>query len=339
MGKTGVLLVNLGTPDSTSVPHVRKYLREFLMDKRVIDIPAFPRWLLVNLIIALFRAPKSAKEYEKLWEERGSPLKFYGEDLRDLVQEALGPDYLVALGMRYQSPSIESALKKLMAKNVSQIVVLPLFPQYASATNGSVVDKVMEITSKWQIIPTIKFVNNFVEEPLFIEAWYEVGKKYLEKEDYDYFVFSYHGLPERQIRKGSVDNYCKLGDCCNTYHKKNQYCYRAQCFLTTRLVSKKLGIPEDKCMTTFQSRLGKDPWIKPYTDDVLVDLAKEGKKKVLAFSPAFVSDCLETTVEVGETFKEEFLEAGGEKWDLVESLNVHPKWVECVKDIVVKAAV
>ena len=339
MGKTGVLLVNLGTPDSTSVPHVRKYLREFLMDKRVIDIPAFPRWLLVNLIIALFRAPKSAKEYEKLWEERGSPLKFYGEDLRDLVQEALGPDYLVALGMRYQSPSIESALKKLMAKNVSQIVVLPLFPQYASATNGSVVDKVMEITSKWQIIPTIKFVNNFVEEPLFIEAWYEVGKKYLEKEDYDYFVFSYHGLPERQIRKGSVDNYCKLGDCCNTYHKKNQYCYRAQCFLTTRLVSKKLGIPEEKCMTTFQSRLGKDPWIKPYTDDVLVDLAKEGKKKVLAFSPAFVSDCLETTVEVGETFKEEFLEAGGEKWDLVESLNVHPKWVECVKDIVVKAAV
>ncbi len=339
MGKTGVLLVNLGTPDSTSVPHVRKYLREFLMDKRVIDIPAFPRWLLVNLIIALFRAPKSAKEYEKLWEERGSPLKFYGEDLRDLVQEALGPDYLVALGMRYQSPSIESALKKLMAKNVSQIVVLPLFPQYASATNGSVVDKVMEITSKWQIIPTIKFVNNFVEEPLFIEAWYEVGKKYLEKEDYDYFVFSYHGLPERQIRKGSVDNYCKLGDCCNTYHKKNQYCYRAQCFLTTRLVSKKLGIPEDKCMTTFQSRLGKDPWIKPYTDDVLVNLAKEGKKKVLAFSPAFVSDCLETTVEVGETFKEEFLEAGGEKWDLVESLNVHPKWVECVKDIVVKAAV
>lgn len=336
--RTGVLLVNLGTPDSTSVSDVRKYLREFLMDKRVIDIPFIFRWMLVNLIIATFRAPKSAKEYEKLWEERGSPLKFYGEDLRDLVQQSLGDRYLVTLGMRYQNPSIQSALDELKASNVSEIIVVPLFPQYASATNGSVADKVMEITKEWQVIPTIKFINNFVEDPLFIDAWEEIGRKYLEKEDYDYYIFSYHGLPERQIRKASVDGYCQLGKCCDIYHKKNQYCYRAQCFLTTRLVTERLGIPMDKCMTTFQSRLGKDPWIRPYTDEVLVELANKGIKKVLAFSPAFVSDCLETTVEVGETFKEEFIEAGGEKWDLVESLNVHPKWVECLAQMTKKVS-
>jgi len=337
-GKTGVLLVNLGTPDSTSVPDVRKYLREFLMDKRVIDVPFISRWLLVNLIIAPFRSPKSAAEYRKLWQDRGSPLKFYGEDLRDLVQQSLGEEFVVTLGMRYQSPSIQSALELLMEANVSQIVVIPLFPQYASATNGSVTDKVMEIVKDWQVIPTIKFIDQFVDNELFIEAWVDVTKNYLEKDDYDYFVFSYHGLPERQIHKASVGDYCQLGDCCNTYHEKNQYCYRAQCFLTTRLLTEKLGIPEDKSMTTFQSRLGKDPWIKPYTDNVLVELAEKGVKKVLAFSPAFVADCLETTVEVGETFKELFIEAGGEKWDLVESLNTNPKWVEALKGIVLENA-
>lgn len=334
--KIGVLLVNLGTPDSTSTPDVRKYLREFLMDGRVIDIPVISRWFLVNLIIAPFRAPKSAKEYRKLWTERGSPLLFHTEDLRDKVKEKLSADkYVVEMAMRYQTPSIEDGLKKLNAANVGKIIVIPLFPQYASASNGSVVDKVMEIARTWQIIPHISFVNNFVDHPLFLESWEELGKSYMEKEQYDTFLFSYHGLPERQINKGSSDNYCQLSEkCCASYNKKNQFCYRAQSFYTTRLISEKLNLPKEKVQTSFQSRLGSDPWIKPYTDEVIKELAANGRKKVLVFSPAFVADCLETTVEVGQEYKEQFVELGGEKWDLVPSLNSNDKWVACIEDLV-----
>lgn len=334
--KTGVLLVNLGTPDSTKTGDVRKYLREFLMDGRVIDFPFIPRWMLVNLIIAPFRAPKSAKEYRKLWTDRGSPLLFHTEDLREKLIQKLDMDkYQVEIAMRYQSPSIEEGLKKLNKANVKKIIVIPLFPQYASATNGSVVDKVMEIARKWQIIPNITFISNFVEHPLFLEAWAELGREMMEKEKYDMYLFSYHGLPERQIRKGSVDGYCQLSDkCCGNYTKKNQFCYRGQCFHTTRLIAAKLDLPEDKVVTCFQSRLGKDPWIKPYTEDVIEELAAKGVKKVLAFSPAFVADCLETTIEVGEEYKEEFEELGGEKWDLVPSLNSRDMWIDCVKDLV-----
>ncbi len=335
-GKTGVLLVNLGTPDSTKTSDVRKYLREFLMDKRVIDIPFLFRWMLVNLIIAPFRAPKSAKEYRKLWVERGSPLKFYGEDIRDLLQQELDDEYVVEIAMRYQSPSIKDALDELRSHNVAKIIVIPLFPQYASASSGSVQDKVMEIVQKWQIIPHINFISNFVEEPGYYKTFAALGKKYLDKHDYDHVLFSFHGLPERQIRKGSVDNYCKLGNCCNAYHDKNRFCYRAQCFQTARLIANELNLPEDKYTVTFQSRLGNDPWIKPYTDVVLKELAKDGKKSVLAYSPAFVSDCLETTIEVGEEFKEEFEEAGGERWDLVESLNDNKDWVLTLKSLVMK---
>jgi ferrochelatase len=335
-GKTGVLLVNLGTPDSTKTSDVRKYLREFLMDKRVIDIPFLFRWLLVNLIIAPFRSPKSAKEYRKLWVERGSPLKFYGEDVKDMLQAELDENYVVALGMRYQSPSIKGALEELRDQKVAKIIVVPLFPQYASATSGSVHDKVMEIVQKWQIIPQINFISTFVEEPGFYKTFANLGKKYLDKHNYDHVIFSFHGLPERQIKKGSVENYCKLGSCCNAYHDKNRFCYRAQCFQTARLIANELDLPEDKYTVTFQSRLGNDPWIKPYTDDILKTLAKEGKKSVLAFSPAFVSDCLETTIEVGEEFKEEFEEAGGERWDLVESLNDNKDWVLTLKSLVLK---
>lgn len=333
MSKKGVLLVNLGTPDSTAVPDVRKYLREFLSDGRVIDIPAIPRWLLVNLIIAPFRAPKSAAEYRRLFTERGSPLKFYTEDITGLLQKALGEEYLVEFAMRYQSPSIASGLEKMSAANVSEIHVIPLFPQYASASTGSVIDKVMEITGKWQIIPNIKFTSQFLESELFIDTIVQQGKAFMEKENYDHFLFSYHGLPERQIRKGSVGNQCQLGNCCKSFHEKNRYCYRAQCFHTTRLLVEKLGLAPEQFTTCFQSRLGKDPWIKPYTDEVLDELASKGVKKVLAFSPAFVSDCLETTVEVGETYKEDFIEAGGEKWDLVPSLNDDPKWIECLAEL------
>lgn len=334
-GKKGVLLVNLGTPDQPDTPNVRKYLREFLMDGRVIDIPFIPRWMLVNLIIAPFRAPKSAAEYQKLWDERGSPLKYYGEDVRDLLQSELSDDYVVTLGMRYQNPSIASALEILQQQNVSEIVVVSLFPQYASATTGSVADKVMELVKKWQIIPSMRFINQYPDDPMLIEVITQQAKKWLAQHSYDHYLFSYHGLPERQIRKGSVGDQCQLGTCCNSFHEKNQYCYRAQCFLTSRHVAKSLGIADDNYTVAFQSRLGKDPWIQPYTEEKVKELAHKGYKKVLVFSPAFVSDCLETTIEVGETYQEQFKEEGGERWDLVESLNDHPLWIQCLKRLVV----
>lgn len=334
MAKKGILLVNLGTPDSTAVPDVRKYLREFLMDKRVVDIPAFFRWLLVNGIIAPFRAPKSAGEYRKLFTERGSPLKYYTEDLKGLLQEKVGEEYHVEYAMRYQSPSIEKALNTLKKANCPSIHVIPLFPQYASATTGSVIDKVMEITMKWQIIPEIKFTSQFFEHELLIQTIANQGQKLMDQTEYDHFIFSYHGLPERQIRKGSVGDQCKLGSCCASFHDRNRFCYRAQCFQTTRLVAEKLGITEDKYTVCFQSRLGRDPWIKPYAEDTLKRLAHQGKKKVLAFSPAFVSDCLETTIEVGQEYKDEFIEEGGEQWDLVPSLNIESTWVSCLEHLV-----
>jgi len=331
--KKGILLVNLGTPESTATSDVRKYLREFLSDGRVIDIPAIPRWMLVNLIIAPFRSPKSAEEYKKLWEERGSPLKFYGEDVRDLLQKKLGSEYIVKLGMRYQSPSIESALDELTKQHVSAIKVIPLFPQYASATTGSVMEKVMNLVKQKQIIPAISFISQFVDHPLFTDTFADLGKIELDKEEYDHILFSYHGLPERQIRKGSVDNYCKLGSCCDALGPKNQLCYRAQCFETSRRIAEKLNIPKEKYTVCFQSRLGRDPWVQPYTEEMVTKLAEDGIKKVLAFSPAFVSDCLETTIEVGETYAEEFVEKGGSKWQLVPSLNTNSKWIDCLADL------
>lgn len=327
--KTGILLVNLGTPDSFRVKDVRIYLREFLMDKRVIDIPFVSRWALVNLIIAPFRAPKSAAVYKKLWRDRGSPLLFYGNDLKDALQERLGDSVVVELAMRYQNPSIKEGLSKLASHNLSRIVIAPLFPQYASATSGSIMDKCMEIIRKRQVIPELLFIDKFFDHPEFIKTLTAIAAPYLEKEDYDFFVFSYHGVPERQIMKASRDNYCRLDDaCCAVYGEKNEFCYRAQCYENTKLLASALGIPAGRYATTFQSRLGNDPWIQPYTDDFLKQLPAKGYKKVLAFSPSFVADCLETTIEVGEEFKHMFLEAGGEKWDFVESLNAHPAWVE-----------
>lgn len=329
MEKKGILLINLGTPDSTKVPDVRKYLREFLMDERVIDIPFWKRWMLINFIIAPLRAPKSAKEYENLFDEKGSPLKYYGFELRDKLRAIVSDEYQIELGMRYQSPSIEEALDAV--KNCASIHVIPLFPQYASASTGSVQDKVMALVKDWQIIPDIKFTSQFFEEELFLDTIVDNAKKMIKESDYDHFLFSYHGIPERHIMKGSVGDQCKLGTCCDTLNEKNRYCYRAQCYETTRLLAKKLELKEDEYTVAFQSRLGKTPWIRPYTDEELEEFPKKGIKKVLAFSPAFIADCLETTVEVGETYQEDFIKAGGERWDLVPSLNVEDKWVECLK--------
>lgn len=336
----GVLLVNLGTPNTPRTSDVRKYLRQFLMDGRVIDFPLIPRWLLVNLIIATFRAPKSAKVYRKLWTENGSPLKYYGLQSEKMLQKALGDEYFVKLAMRYQEPSIKRVLEEFKQHHFEKIVVLPLFPQYASATTGSVQQAVMNVIKKWQIIPTIEFVHQFYQNPLFIKAFAKLGKKYLEAHSYDHILFTYHGLPERQIRKGDQTNTClkhpntaETG-CCAVLGKHSANCYRAQCFETSRLLAKELGISENNYTTAFQSRLGKDIWIQPYTEDIVKKLAKEGKKSVLVFSPSFVADCLETTIEVGEEYKELFEKNGGQHWQLVESLNDSAEWIELLQNLV-----
>ncbi|ALD21861.1 ferrochelatase [Hymenobacter sp. DG25A] len=336
-GRIGVLLVNLGTPDSPQTSDVRRYLNEFLTDARVIDMPAAVRYPLFQGLVVPLRAPKSAKIYQQLWTERGSPLLFHGLDLKKLLQEKLGKDYLVAFGMRYQKPSIELALQGLRDAAVERIIVLPLFPQYAAASTGSVQQKVMEIVSKWWVVPNITFISSFADDPGFIASFATLGLQEMQKHDYDHVVFSYHGIPERHVLKGSQNGYCKLSNCCNHYNKNNRYCYRAQCYETSRLLAKAMNLAPEQYTVTFQSRLQsrlRDPWLQPYTDEVLKEFPAKGIHNVLAFSPAFVADCLETTIEVGEEFKELFEQSGGKHWQLVPSLNANPMWVDAVADLV-----
>jgi len=332
--KTGVLIINLGTPHSPSAADVRRYLREFLMDARVIDIPFWRRFLLINLIIAPFRAPKSAKSYHELWGPQGSPLKVYAQLLEEALGQALGDGFLVKWAMRYQGPSIKSVLSHFKDKGFKSLIVIPLYPQYASSSSGSTMEEVMNVMRSWEVVPEIRLVSQFFDHPLFIKSWVEIAHKYMAREGFDYYLFSYHGLPEHHIFKSSCDNYCRLGDCCSVFSSKNRYCYRAQCFETTRLLVQGLGLKEGDYTICFQSRLGKRPWIKPYTDEVIRQLPGQGVKKVLVFSPSFVADCLETTVEIGIEYKKLFLEHGGERWQVVECLNVHPTWVECLKQMV-----
>jgi protoporphyrin/coproporphyrin ferrochelatase len=333
--KTGVLLVNLGTPNSPSVADVRVYLREFLLDGRVIDFPAPLRWALVNLIIAPFRAPKSAKIYKELWTEKGSPLKINGLSNEKALQTKLGDEFIVKLAMRYQNPSVASKMEEFQKSGIDKLIVIPLFPQYASASTGSVYEKIFDILTKWQVMPELNIVNYFYHYPKFINGFVQNAKKHMAEHSFDHFLFSYHGLPERQIRKGDCHkDVCKFSTCCETITERNQHCYRAQCFETTRLLVKALDLKEGTYTTSFQSRLGRDPWIKPYTDDVIKILVKNGSKNILAFSPAFVSDCLETTIEIGDEYKEIFEEAGGEHWQLVESLNETENWIDLLAELV-----
>jgi ferrochelatase len=335
--RIGVLLVNLGTPDSPQTPDVRRYLNEFLTDARVVDMPAAIRYPLFRGLVVPLRAPKSAKIYQELWTERGSPLLFHGLDLQQKVQEQLGPQYVVAFGMRYQNPSIEKALQELRDSAVERIIVLPLFPQYAAASTGSVQQKVMDIVGKWWVVPSISFISTFTDDPGFIGTIVTLGKEEMAKHSYDHIVFSYHGIPERHVLKGSHNGYCKLGSCCASYNKNNRYCYRAQCYETSRLVAAGLGLQPEQYTVAFQSRLQsrlRDPWLQPYTDEVLKEFPAKGIKNVLAFSPAFVADCLETTIEVGSEFKELFEAAGGGHWQLVPSLNSHPQWVDAVTQMI-----
>ncbi len=334
--KTGVLLINLGTPDSPSTRDVRKYLSQFLNDRRVIDISAFWRFLLVNLFIIPFRAPKSAKLYQQIWSEKGSPLLMYGNEVKSILQKELGNNFLVELGMRYQNPSLESALNKLKEARVEKIIVLPLYPQYASSSTGSSTEELMRIVKGWEVTPSISILNKFYDREDFLDAFADVARKY-DHTQYDHVLFSYHGLPERQIKKASAhygNNYCQIGKCCDTINSNNSYCYRAACFYTSRKLAEKLGIPKEKYTVSFQSRLGRTPWIKPYSDEIIAAKGKEGIKKMLVFSPAFVADCLETIYEIGVEYQHIFEANGGDKIQLVESLNAHPMWIKALKNMV-----
>ncbi|MCC7429306.1 ferrochelatase [bacterium] len=335
MKKTGILLINLGTPNSAQTKDVRKYLREFLSDPRVIDIPFVFRFLLVNLIIAPFRSPKSAKIYQKIWTEKGSPLLVYGLELKEKLQRLLGENYVVEFGMRYQNPSLEKALETFKTQEFSKIKIIPLFPQYASATTGSVYQKVMEIVKNREVFPSLEFVSNFHSHEGFLEAFAELGKNYL-KENYEHVLFSFHGLPERQIRKADFTGSCLSQNCCGRLEEKNYFCYKAQCFETAKNIAKKLELKPEKYTVCFQSRLGKDEWIKPYTGEILKKLAGKGVKKVLVFCPAFICDCLETTYEIGVEYSHIFQTLGGEKLQLAEGLNAHDFWAEGLKRIVIE---
>ena len=336
MSKKGILLVNLGTPDSPETKDVRKYLDEFLMDARVIDINPVSRALLVKGVIVPFRSPKTSRLYKKIWSaETGSPLLHYSKLQHKLLSERLGDGYQVELAMRYQSPSIESALNSLKASLVESVQVIPLFPQYASASTGSVQDKVMELIKEWPTIPNVSFVNSFHDNELMIEAFANNGKKY-QPETYDHILFSFHGLPQRQLIKcDHTGNYClKVDGCCDNLNGTNKFCYSAQSHHTAQLIAAKLNIPKEKYTICFQSRLGSDPWVQPYTSEVVAKLAKEGKKRLLVFCPAFVADCLETIYEVTEEYGAEFKALGGEHIQLVESLNGSSTWIDALEGMV-----
>jgi len=321
----GVLLMNVGTPDSPSVGDVRKYLSEFLNDPRVIDIPWLARKILVNAIIVPFRAPKSAKIYQQMWTPEGSPLLVHSENFKKGLQADLGENYQVEIAMRYQPPSVEEGLVKLRKNNPKKIIVVPMYPQYASSSTGTCIEEVMRIASKWWVIPEMVFVSQFYELEGYIDGFVKRAKQF-DLNSYDHILFSYHGLPIRQLNKVYDEGLCDDRNCEHGVTGENQYCYKAACYESTKMIAQKLGLPEDRYTTSFQSRLD-DKWIKPYSDKVVAEKAKGGAKRMLIFSSAFVADCLETLIEIGHEYDEIFKENGGEKVDLVPSLNDDPDWV------------
>ena len=332
--KPGILLINLGTPDRPQRKDVNRYLLQFLTDARVIDLPWLRRQLLVRGIIVPLRAKNSTNLYEKLWTEDGSPLKLYGQLVKEQLFDLLEQRIPVALGMRYQNPSISLAIDELMSQHVDEIIVFPLFPQYASASTGSAFEEVMRLLIRKQVIPSVYFIEDYYDHPAFIDVFVEHSKQF-DLSSYDHILFSYHGLPQRQLIKADTANHClQKPDCCDMMQDCNRHCYSAQSYATTRALVARLELMPDRYTTCFQSRLGKDPWTQPYTSAVLKERAAKGDKRILVFSPAFVADCLETIIEVGYEYQEEFLALGGEKIDLVPSLNDDPAWVRAIMQII-----
>ncbi len=331
MGKKGVLLVNLGSPDSTEVKDVRRYLDEFLMDERVIDIPYWKRFLLIKGIILNVRPKKSAAAYKKIWWKEGSPLIVISERFANKVKMKV--DIPVALGMRYGSMSIEKALKELKQQQVTEVFLIPLYPHYAMSSFETVVEKTKELIKASFTNMSLEIQPAFYNDPDYIRVMSQNLKEQLEGFDYDHILFSYHGIPERHIFKGDpTGSHCKLdGSCCEVSSEAHETCYRHQCFETTKEIVKELGLKEGTYRNSFQSRLLKDPWLKPYTDHELEAMPEQGVKKLAVITPAFVADCLETLEEIAMEGKEEFLAFGGKDFKHIGCLNENEAWVEVVQ--------
>ena len=329
----GVLLVNLGSPDSPSVPDVRRYLREFLMDGRVLDLNWLGRFCLVNFAILPFRPKQSAEAYHKVWQPEGSPLIFISRHVQEALSRRL--KLPIELAMRYQNPSIPDAVRRLAEQKVDEVLVIPLFPHYAMSSYETAVERVKEVAA--QLVPgmRLQFQPPFFDHPDYIRALVASAQPAL-KRDYDHLLFSYHGLPERHLRKSDPTGcHCLASpDCCQKESPAHATCYRAQAFKTVAAFVKLANVPADKYSISFQSRLGRDPWLKPYTDYELPRLAAEGKRRLVIMCPAFVSDCLETIEEIGLRGRETFLQAGGKEFTLVPCLNEHPLWLDALAGMI-----
>ena len=338
MKKTAVLLIQLGTPDSPKTSDVRRYLGEFLNDPRVIDLPWLARKLLVNGIIVPFRAPKSAKIYKELWDlgEGQSPLLVHTQKVQEKLKVRLKSSNVdVYMAKRYQNPSMADVMEEMRALHYDHVIVLPLFPQYASASSGSAIERAMKIMSTWWTTPEISIVNQFWDNSGYIDSIVERSKAFNLK-DYDHILFSYHGLPEKHVDKVyEGDNLCSEAPCETEINDKNSLCYKATSYATTRLIADKLGLKEEDYTVCFQSRLDKK-WLTPFSDKVVEEQGRRGAKKLLAFSPAFVADCLETVIEIGHEYQDIFEDHGGEKIQLVPSSNDHERFIDGLEEIIRK---
>jgi len=323
-----ILLINLGTPDDANTKSVRRYLKQFLNDARVIDLPFIIRWPLVNLFIIPFRYKKTAAAYQKIWKETGSPLLSISKNIQHALQKTLGKTYQVELGMRYGEPSISSALEKLSGSD--EVTILPLFPQYSSAATGSAIAEVLSYYAHEWNIPEIHIKQDFYDQPHFIQAYADVIRENIVNKKVDKIIFSYHGLPERHIIKSDCKAQCDRVAACPVVTEANRFCYRAQCYATTRAIVSELGLSEDQFVVSFQSRLGRTPWIKPYTDLLLPDLVKQGVKNIAVVSPSFVADCLETLEEIDIRMRKQWMELGGEAFTFIPCVNDNKVWIDAL---------
>lgn len=333
--KTAVLLMNVGSPDEPKTGAVWRYLTEFLNDKRVIDLPWLLRKFLVNFIIIPFRVKNSTKLYKLLWTEKGSPLIYHSYEMKQKLQTKLGDDFEVFVAMRYQKPDYKRAIRQIKEQGFKKLVLFPLYPHYAMSTTETTVVAVEQELKKQNIDLDLRVIDQFYNHPKFLKAFAAQGRKY-NPESYDHIVFSYHGLPNRHLEKIHPGITVEQCSCPVSMPEHGHHCYRATCYATSRLLAKELGLTPENYSVAFQSRLD-NKWMEPFTDEVLLAKLKERKKRILVFAPAFVTDCLETIIEIGDEYKAEFLKKGGEKLQLVESLNAQPAWIDTMSDLVLHA--
>ena len=323
----GALLINLGSPDSPNTKDVKRYLSEFLMDERVIDLPKALRTFLVKGIILNTRPRQSAKAYKKIWWEEGSPLIVLSKRLQKAVQKKVSIP--MGLSMRYGSPSIEQGIKSLVDQGVEEIMLIPLYPQFAMATTETILVLAEQIRNAKYPNLAFTVLPPFYNHPDYIRVLSQSIQEELKDKNWEHLLFSYHGVPERHIRKSDITkSHCKIDkSCCQTTSDAHQYCYRHQCYETTRQVAKYLELKDGTYSTSFQSRLGVDPWLQPYTDQTVARFAKKGIKNMAIVTPAFVSDCLETLEEIGMEAVEDFEEKGGKELHVIPCINTRTDWV------------